>query len=363
MPTNLMQQARAGAPLIEDMGAAELRVTFVWKGRAAPQLIGDFNEWGGSDPLAPGAPLELSEREPGVWTSDLTLPRDAYMEYAYVLHGRRMPDPLNPNSVSNGVGDRNNFFYMPDAAPTPLARRARGVPHGTLMRLVLEAGDVLVGERRPIFLYQPAAEGPYPLVVVLDGRDYLRRAGLPNMIDNLIAQGRIRPVALALADSSLTARYLEYACSEATVSFLADHLLPFARQHLHLTDARDGAVAAHAIVGSSMGGVMALYAALRVPEVFGKVISQSGAFQAAGRDFVIFDLVRHGSPRPVDVWMDAGRYEFLLDCNRRMHEALTTRGYNVTYREYNAGHNFPAWRDDLWRGLESLYGIGHNGAR
>ena len=47
--------------------------------------------------------------------------------------------------------------------------------------------------------------------------------------------------------------------------------------------------------------------------------------------------------------MDVGRYEWLLEPNRRLHELLGERGYDVTYHEYNAGHNYPAWRDDLWR--------------
>ena len=54
--------------------------------------------------------------------------------------------------------------------------------------------------------------------------------------------------------------------------------------------------------------------------------------------------------------MDVGRYEWLLDCNRQMAELLVEKGYAVTYREYNAGHNYPAWQNDVWRGLESLFG-------
>ena len=48
--------------------------------------------------------------------------------------------------------------------------------------------------------------------------------------------------------------------------------------------------------------------------------------------------------------MDVGRYEWLLESNRRLHALLVERGYDVTYREYNGGHNYPAWRDDVWRG-------------
>ena len=39
-----------------------------------------------------------------------------------------------------------------------------------------------------------------------------------------------------------------------------------------------------------------------------------------------------------------------------MHQLLAGRGYDVTYHEYNGGHNYPSWRDDLLHGLEVLFG-------
>jgi enterochelin esterase-like enzyme len=41
----------------------------------------------------------------------------------------------------------------------------------------------------------------------------------------------------------------------------------------------------------------------------------------------------------------------LLQSNRKMHKLLEQKGYEVTYREYNGGHNYTSWRDDLWCGL------------
>ncbi len=354
MEHDFLRRARQeGTPLID---RETCQVTVIWRGRTPPQLNGDFDEWGGgATDGAEHAQPALVELEASLWGYTLTLPRDAYIEYAYTLNGRRVPDPFNPRRVSNGMGAVNNYFYMPDARPTPLARRDRRVPRGEVTQHRVEACDLIAGQRRTVFLYRPPADGPYPLVVVLDGRDYLRRARLPNIVDNLIARRRMRPVALALVDASPSARFVEYACSEATVSFLTDVVVPFARAHLHLLDV-GREPGDYGVLGSSMGGVMALYAACRAPEVFGSALSQSGAFGTPSHDFVIFDLLRLSAVSPVRVWMDAGRYEGLLECNRRMHQLLGSKDYDVTYREYNGGHNYPAWRDDVWRGLEALYG-------
>ena len=336
--------------------AARSEATFIWRGRTQPQLIGDFNDWCAADGAGPRDPLWPGEVEQGLWAYTLALPRDAYVEYSFVVNGKPLPDPLNPNTVPNGMGDTNSFFYMPDAAPLALARRQRATPHGSVTRYAVEAGDLVVGTRRSLYLYQPPVAEPCPLLVVLDGPDYLRRVHLPNIVDNLIAQGRIRPIALALVDNSSAARFVEYACSDSTVGFLTDIVAPFARDHLNLLDARR-LPGVCGVMGASMGGAMALYAAYRAPDVFGSVLSQSGAFSVLNRDLVIFELLRQCNPKPLRVWMDAGRFEGLLECNRRMHDLLASRGYDVTYREYSGGHNYPSWRDDVWRGLEALYGL------
>jgi len=59
---------------------------------------------------------------------------------------------------------------------------------------------------------------------------------------------------------------------------------------------------------------------------------------------------------PQTVWMDCGRYEWLMESNRRTHRLLAEHGYAATYHEYAAGHNYTAWRDDLARGIAALFG-------
>ncbi|MCX6029120.1 MAG: alpha/beta hydrolase-fold protein [Chloroflexi bacterium] len=342
----LLSRAQAtGAPLIDDES-----VTFVWYGANPPALVGDFNAWN-------PAQSALAEVAPDVWTQTLVFPRDTYMEYAFIVDPakeERVPDPFNARVTPNGMGKINHYFYMPDGGPTPLAKRKRGVPRGEVTRHVIHAPHVLANSKRMVWLYRPAASGPVPLVVVFDGRDYLRRAMLATIADNLIAQGRMRPVAFAMADNGGPARVVEYGCCEPTLGFIIDNLLSLAKSELDLVDFRTSP-GAYGLLGASMGGLMALYVALRAPGIFGHVLSQSGAFWDDEYKPVVVDLVRDGAVRPIKVWMDAGRYEGLLGGNRMMHALLQQRGYDVAYCEFNGGHNYPAWRDDVARGLEWLY--------
>jgi len=333
-----------GTPIIDGNTA-----TLVWRGQQAPRLAGDFNDWDWDKPVA------LQQIAPGVWAYTLELPRDAYIEYAYMLGDKRVADPLNPRSTPDGVGSHNHFFYMPDAAATPLAWRRRDVPHGSVTRHTIRTDGLAASSRRSVHLYQPPTTEPCPLVVVFDGRDYLHRAGLTVIVDNLLAEGRIRPIALAMVDNGGRARTVEYACSESTVGLVLYPVLSLARAHLNLSDV-EAQPGAYGVLGASLGGLISLYTALRAPHIFGRVLSQSGAFGWGVADSVVFDLIRDGGHQPIKIWMDIGQFEGLLAANRRMHALLMDRGYDVTYREYHAGHNYPAWRDDVWRGLEALFG-------
>jgi enterochelin esterase family protein len=117
---------------------------------------------------------------------------------------------------------------------------------------------------------------------------------------------------------------------------------------------------AYGILGASFGGLMSLYTGLRLPDIFGNVLSQSGVFEFEGRDFAAVDLIRHGHAQNINIWMDAGRLEWLLEDNRRIQPLLKEKGYKVSYREFTGGHNFTAWRDDVWRGLEAMFGLRRN---
>ncbi len=350
----LARARREGTPLIDDGPDDQITVTFVRESRRPARLSGDDDEWINQDPER--GESNMTEIEPGLWTSTRAFPRDVYMEYAFFAGNRKIADPHNARSTYNGVNSRNSYFHGPDAAPTPLARAARGIARGVVTAHTLEADERATGGARGLWLYRPPVKGPTPLVVVLDGRDYLRRARLPVIVDNLIAQGRIEPIALALINSSRSARYMEYACSDVTVRYLRDIVVPFAAAEMSLVEEPG----AHAVMGASMGGVMALYAGLRAPATFGRVLSQSGAFSIGTHaddpdDLVVFPLARLLEPPSLKVWMDVGIYEELADCNRRMRDLLKQRGYRFGYREYSGGHNYPAWRDDVSRGLEFLF--------
>jgi enterochelin esterase-like enzyme len=320
--------------------------TLIWEGETAPLVIDDLHKWD-------EAPQKMLQARGGFWSLSMQLPLDGYLEYAFINpeSGERIPDPLNPNRVKNG-DEHNNYFYMPQGSPSPLVLPQKGVARGTVARYSVPTNDYASGPKRTVFLYNPPVDQPVPLLFVYDGVDYLRRAKLNVIADNLLAERRIQPFAMAMVHNGGASRTVEYSCSESTIGLLMECVLPLAKENLNLEPVESGG---YGVMGSSLGGSMALFTALRFPKIFHNVLSQSGAFIAPDFQSVVVDLVKCGPTPEIDIWMDAGRLDWLLEGNQQMYALLKEKNYHVKYREFSGGHNFTAWRDDISYGLEALY--------
>ncbi|MBK8617301.1 MAG: esterase family protein [Anaerolineales bacterium] len=334
-----------GNPIVEGN-----RVTFIWKGKTAPYLIDDIHMW-------EDHPQKMTRIEKDLWGYSMELPAAAYLEYSFYepRTETRIKDPLNKNTVYNGIGHYNHFFYMPGHSATELAIRRKNIPRGKVTHHLVETWMLADDGERDMYLYHPPVSGPVPLLVVYDGPDYLERAKLNVIVDNLIHEKRIQPIAMAFLQNGDARRGVEYACSDATIMWLDNVILPLARKKLNLVDIKKQR-GAYGVLGASFGGLMSMYTGLRMPEVFGKVISQSGVFESEGRDFVAVDLIRAKQAREIKIWMDIGHFDWLLEDNRRVQPILKQSGYDVTYREFSGGHNYTCWRDEVGIALEEMFG-------
>jgi len=119
-----------------------------------------------------------------------------------------------------------------------------------------------------------------------------------------------------------------------------------------------------AIMGSSMGGVVSLYALVRHPEVFGRIASVSGAFFVALRPF-LRDLREADYSHVRRIYLDCGDEETgggspedYLVSNHEVYEVLNEKltPSNLTYKIITGGkHHESHWRVRLGDILKTLF--------
>ncbi len=231
------------------------------------------------------------------------------------------------------------------------------------------------GRARRVWVYTPPgysalSTDPYDLLLTFDGREYLQDMSLSLVLDTLAAARRVPPmVAVLVDDASGAERLADLGNRRRFVTFLGDELLPWVRARWSVT--RDPS---HVVVaGSSAGGLAAAHAAFFRPDLFGKVLSQSGAFWRGneGSNAAPFEWLtgRYAAePRRditfvLDVGSDetagalAGTAPSILEANRRFRDVLQHKGYTLTYTEVPGGrHAVTFWQERLPGDLVRLSG-------
>jgi|GEM_PF-101199 len=326
------------------------------------EIFGDFNGWFGRKLMQR---LGLTSI---YYYRIENIPDDSRIEYKLKVDGREICDPLNPLKIDNGEGNENSILQMPGYRPcVPSGCGSQPDPlKGKTFTHQLRSS--IMNNSRKVTVYTPPdydANGTeaYPLLLVHDGTGYLERARLAVIAERLIEAGKIKKMVIVFVDP--VERNKEYGRGRDYSAFTVKELLPWAEGNYRISSN----VKDRAVMGASKGGLISFHLAFTYPAIFSKVASQSGAF---GIDEVtdgssLMKEVEASQKKPISVYLDIGLYDLvlekgsLLECNRAMHKILKEKGYPVTYKEFDGGHNWACWRDQLQSILCFLFGTGASG--
>ena len=194
----------------------------------------------------------------------------------------------------------------------------------------------------------------YPLLIVHDGRDYLKYTDIQTVLDNLIHRHEVVPMVVAFTSGS-SHRNAEYGANPRQVDFVCDELLPAIEERYAVSRNPDN----RGLMGASFGAVTSLFTAWSRPGTFRRLVLQSGSF-------VFTDVGHHGrselwdpvvgfinalrqDPARIDarVFMSCGTFEGLIAYNRAMAPLLRSAGLDLRFVESADGHNWINWRDRL----------------
>lgn len=314
-----------------------------------------------------------------LWCRSVRVPAEARFLYRFQINGpAEFPedhDELQALSKQNPprsdpLGTPSGLLRVPvvvgSRAPAqPWLEPKPGVPAGVVRRTALHSARL--HEIRPATLYTPAGwradparPVAAPVLVVLDGEMYggsvHHTVSVATILDNLIAARQIPPtVAVLVGYIDQPRRTRDMYGSDDFAAFLATELVPWVAEHAGVAVRGDRT----AILGSSAGGVGAVYAALRYPACFGNAVALSGAFPFGPGDKVVrvegpsgeswLSLRSATADRlPARVFLAVARFERraaradLTAANRRLRDVLAGRKVDVIYHEIAGGHD-PSW--------------------
>lgn len=320
---------------------------------------------------------DLTEGKDGVW--EYTTPSPVSPElysYSFIVDGQRMNDPSNVFQIRD-TATITSVFLVGGDEPADLYK-VNDVPHGTVSKVWYNSPTL--GTDRRMTVYTPAGyekgNKRYPVLYLLHGMggdenawSELGRAA--QILDNLIAQGKARPMIVVMTNGNSD---LQAAPGESSLGFTQPttqlprtmdgsfetsfpEIVKFIDKNYRTIANKKN----RAIAGLSMGGFHSMHISKQYPDMFDYI----GLFSAAimprenAKSPVYEDLegklARQFAKKPALYWIAIGNTDFLYQANKDYRKMLDEKNYPYTYRESDGGHIWRNWRIYLSEFLPMLF--------
>ena len=308
------------------------------------------------------APLAMHKDAEGIWTTTSSPLAPGIYRYHFEINGISFLDPANP-IISNSLMRPANMVTVPGNGPQPWD--ATDVPHGIIHRHTYTTSVVLglPGNQSDYYVYTPPNYDPkgtaYPVLYLLHGwtdssYGWLYNGRVNFILDNLLAQGRIKPMIvvmplgygdLAFIHSAIDVWHdppsIDHNTELFTKAFLTE-VMPRAEAAYNISKDRND----HAIAGLSMGGLEAVTIGLAHTDQFASVIGLSAAVQKLDFQKQFEEL----NPKTANLrllWVACGTEDGLISANRKLVAFLKEKNMPVTQIEIPGLHTWLVWRDNL----------------
>lgn len=333
-------------------------VTFKLKAPKAVkvQVTGDFME---------GA-ADLAEGKDGIWEYTTAPLESELYNFRFFVDGLAFNDP-SYTYVQRDISNLMDYFIVPGGKADNYM--VQDVPHGTVSRVWYRSATL--GMDRRMSVYTPAGyeggKGKYPVLYLLHGMGGDEEAWLctgraAQILDNLIAQGKAKPMIVVMTNGNTRHQsapgesgegmYKPYNCGSSDTSFELHFkdVISFVDSHYRTIPK----ASSRAITGLSMGGGHSFQISLNYPKTFDYV----GLFSAAvgmrttnGKEMApeLYEntyekLDKLFANNPKLYYIGIGETDFLMQSNNELRAYLDGKGYPYVYVETPGGHIWRNWR-------------------
>jgi enterochelin esterase-like enzyme len=261
--------------------------------------------------------------------------------------------------IELGPDDKPAF----DDPPAGFNAKRENVPHGELT--MVEYDSKTVGTRRKMLVYTPpgySADRKYPVLYLLHGiggdeTEWRRLCHPENVIDNLLADGKVQPMIVVMPNGRAQANDRPegnvFAASAAFANFENDLLkdvIPTIEAKYSVNANREN----RALAGLSMGGGQSLNFGLAHLDTFAWV----GGFSSAPNTKPPAELV----PDPAAVteklkllWLGCGNKDGLIRISQGVHKYLKEREVPHVWHVDSNAHDATEWANNLYLFTQRIF--------
>ncbi|WP_239256508.1 alpha/beta hydrolase [Listeria ilorinensis] len=211
-----------------------------------------------------------------------------------------------------------------------------------------------LNEEVDVLIYLPKDYSPlykYPIVIVQDGKDYIRFGKVTRYADELQQNGLMEKAIFALLPYQTVADrrrkyHPEGDQNEAYIRFLAHEFVPYLENRFSSFQM----AGTRFLMGDSLGASLSLKAALKYPFTFGNVILHSPLItedllemteKADPSKFKLFHVIGSGE---TSVETTDGKQANFLAPNLAFHKITVQKGFEQQFYQFDGDHRWKFWQ-------------------
>jgi enterochelin esterase-like enzyme len=344
-----------------------------------------------------GDAAQMIKDEQGVWSVTVGPIQPEMYSYSFDVDGVTVLDPSNPLNTHSSMRNQNILIVPGEGSDLYIVK---DVPHGTVSKVWYDS-PVLNMRRRMVVYTPPGYEtcnDKYPVIYVIHGgggdeENWLYMARVPQMFDNLIAEGKVKPMIVVMPNGNADQAAAPDAApakvnpqrdntgfpgpkaipgtpgaggfagigpvySEETLSEIADEYVKsigaFIDKNYRVLPGPQN----RAITGLSMGGGHAFFAGIKYLGYYGWVgefsSSLFGGLNNTGFNYNLDTAISGAFKDPAGInknlnllYLSCGRDDPRITATKEMKEELSKRGVEVVYTDWPGGHEWKVWRRAL----------------
>ncbi|MBC3788450.1 alpha/beta hydrolase-fold protein [Spirosoma utsteinense] len=312
-----------------------------------------------------GKKYDMVKDTSGVWTATTDSISRGFHYYSLLIDGVATADPASESFY--GMSRMASGIEIPDKDGAYYAMK--DVPHGDIRikRYLSKATN----SWREMYVYTPPgydkSTEKYPVLYLLHGggedqRGWATQGKTDLILDNLIAEGKAKPMVIAMLDGNVGMTGGMAGFNENVLKAFENELklgaIPFVESNFRVeADAKNRALA-----GLSLGGLQTLYAGIKNTGMFSSLgVFSSGWFANNPKltdpqyEFMKTNAATiNGNLK--NLWISMGGKEDIAYQNcQLMMKKFDEMGIKYSYSEYAGGHSWPVWRHDIAQFSQVLF--------